>query len=103
MLSTQAKWRLLAEPFVRRRRGDEESVAEFLGRRLGREVVSGLVAPFLTGVYAGDEQQLGARAVFPALVELEDRFGSMAVGGLLRAVASRRAKGLRGSPSRATR
>jgi oxygen-dependent protoporphyrinogen oxidase len=96
LLSASAKWRLLAEPFARRRRGEEESVAEFVGRRLGREVVSGLVAPFLTGVYAGDEHQLGARAVFPTLVELEDRFGSLAIGGLLRA-AARRPKGLRGS------
>lgn len=97
LLSTRAKLRLLAEPFVRRHRGDEESVAEFVGRRLGREVVTQLLAPFLTGVYAGDEQQLGARAVFPSLVELEDRFGSVALGGLLRALAVRRPKGLPGS------
>jgi len=99
LLSTRAKWRLLAEPFARRRRGEEESVAEFIGRRLGPEVVSGLVGPFLTGVYAGDEQLLGARAVFPALVELEDRFGSLALGGLLRLFGARSPKGLRGTYS----
>jgi oxygen-dependent protoporphyrinogen oxidase len=99
LLSTRAKWRLLAEPFARRRRGEEESVAEFVGRRLGREVVSGLVAPFLTGVYAGDEEQLGARAVFPGLVGLEDRFGSLALGGVLSLFGARGPKGLRGTYS----
>ena len=96
LLSAGAKLRLLAEPFVRRNRGDEESVAEFIGRRLGGEVVSGMVGPFLTGVYAGDESQLGARAVFPRLVESEQRFGSLALGGLT-ALLSRGEKGLRGS------
>jgi oxygen-dependent protoporphyrinogen oxidase len=99
LLSTRAKWRLLAEPFARRRRGGEESVSEFVSRRLGSEVVNGLVGPFLTGVYAGDEQQLGARAVFPSLVELEDRFGSLALGGLLGAFGRRGPRGLRGTYS----
>lgn len=96
LLSARAKLRTLLEPFVRRNRGDEESVADFLGRRLGREVVSGLVGPFLTGVYAGDERQLGARAVFPGLVRAEDRFGSVALGGL-GSLLSRGERGLRGS------
>jgi len=98
LLSTRAKLRLLGEPFIGRRRGDaEETVAEFVGRRLGPEVVTGMVGPFLTGVYAGDEDQLGARAVFPALVDWEDRHGSVVLGGLASALARGRPKGLRGS------
>ncbi|MGH0031675.1 MAG: protoporphyrinogen oxidase [Myxococcota bacterium] len=96
LLSLGGKLRTLGEPFIRRNRGDEESVAEFLGRRLGREVVTGMVGPFLTGVYAGDETQLGARAVFPGLVEAEDRFGSLLLGGV-GSLFARREKGLRGS------
>jgi oxygen-dependent protoporphyrinogen oxidase len=95
LLSRRAKLRALLEPLVRRNRGEEETVSEFIGRRLGAEVVAGMVGPFLTGVYAGDETQLGARAVFPGLVEAEQRFGSIALGGLF----SRREKGLRGSYS----
>ena len=37
------KLRLLLEPFVRRRDGADESVAEFMGRRLGRQAVANLV------------------------------------------------------------
>lgn len=80
LLSAKAKLRLLAEPFVRRGAGASESVAEFTSRRLGIEVASGLVGPFLTGVYAGDEEALGAEAVFGGLVDLERRYGSIAIG-----------------------
>jgi len=97
LLSAKAKLRLLAEPFIGRRRGGEESVAEFVGRRLGPEVVTGMVGPFLTGVYAGDEDRLGARAVFPGLVDLEDRYGSITLGGFVGALSRRGPKGLRGS------
>ena len=74
LLTAGGKLRLLAEPFVRRRRGAEESVAEFAGRRLGAQAVENLIGPFLTGVYAGDERELGAEAVFGSLVELERRY-----------------------------
>ncbi len=80
LLSAGGKLRLLAEPFVRRGDGAAESVAEFAARRFGAQTAEQLIAPFLTGVYAGDAAQLGAGAVFPALVEHERRSGSVARG-----------------------
>jgi oxygen-dependent protoporphyrinogen oxidase len=100
LLSAGGKLRLLAEPFIRRANAGDESVAEFMGRRLGKQVVEGLVGPFLTGVYAGDEHQLGAEAVFPSLVEMERRCGSI-VFGALAGLFRRRPRGLRGSYSAA--
>lgn len=75
---------VLAEPFrPRKLGGEDESVASFARRRLGREIADAVVAPFCTGVFAGDAEQLSVRAAFPKLVELE------AEGGLLRGGASR--------------
>jgi oxygen-dependent protoporphyrinogen oxidase len=99
LLTARGKLRLLAEPFIRRGNAAEESVAEFISRRFGAEAVSGLVGPFLTGVYAGDERELGAAAVFPTLVELERSAGSISLGLLGRVLRSRRSRGLRGSHS----
>ncbi|HEY5657423.1 MAG TPA: protoporphyrinogen oxidase, partial [Myxococcota bacterium] len=99
LLGAAGKLRLFLEPFVRRGPPEGESVAEFVARRLGQGVVTGLIGPFLTGVYAGDEEQLGARAVFGRLVELEQRYGSLTVGGLRSAFARGRPRGLRGSYS----
>lgn len=89
LLSAAGKKRLLSEPFVRKGDGSGESVAEFVERRLGAEAVSSLVGPFLTGVYAGDEHQLGAAAVFPALVEMERSHGGIARGAFLNAIRGR--------------
>jgi len=99
LLGARGKLRMLIEPFVRRGAPESESVAEFMGRRLGQGVVTDLVGPFLTGVYAGDENQLGAAAVFGKLVELEQRHGSITGGALLSLFGRRGARGLRGSYS----
>ncbi len=97
LLSPRAKLRLLLEPFVGRGPGGEESVAEFTTRRLGREVTEHLVGPFLTGVYAGDERELGAESVFGSLVELERAHRSLAWGALRQALRRGRPRGLPGS------
>ena len=101
LLSAGGKLRLLVEPLVRRAKAGDESVAEFIGRRLGKQAVEGLVGPFLTGVYAGDERELGAEAVFPSLVEMERKSGSIAFGMFARLFRSWRRRGLRGSYSAA--
>jgi protoporphyrinogen/coproporphyrinogen III oxidase len=97
LLSARAKARVLTEPFRRRGASESETVAEFVGRRLGREVTSALVGPFLTGVYAGDEEQLGAAAVFPRWVDREQRFGSLALGAFAGLLGRREPRGLPGS------
>lgn len=99
LLTPWGKLRILTEPFRRRRDASDETVAEFVTRRLGAEVVRGLVGPFLTGVYAGDETELGAEAVLGGLVDLERRYGSIALGGMISALLRRGAGGLRGSYS----
>jgi oxygen-dependent protoporphyrinogen oxidase len=96
LLSPRAKLRLLAEPFVPRGDATDESVAAFVTRRLGREVYESLVGPFLVGVYAGDEQRLGAEAVFPSLVGFERSHGSIVGGALAGILGRRRAKGRAG-------
>ena len=92
LVSARGKLRLLAEPFVARGDGTGETVAQFVARRLGPEALEKLVGPFLTGVYAGEEAQLGANAVFPALVRFERESGSIVAG----AISSLRARGPRG-------
>lgn len=91
LLSARAKLRLLAEPFARSPRdGGEPTIAEFVTRRLGREVHDVLVSAFVSGVYAGDTTRLSADAVFPKLVELERAHGSLVRGGIAALRAKRR-------------
>jgi protoporphyrinogen/coproporphyrinogen III oxidase len=97
LLSAGAKLRLLAEPFVGRRSDDaDESIASFITRRAGAEVVDAIVAPFISGTYAGDPARLSVSSAAPALVRLEKEHGSV-IGGFL---AQRRQRGPGGSSTR---
>lgn len=84
LFSAAAKVRLLREPFVARARAEsDESVAEFVTRRLGREILDYAVEPFVAGVYAGDPSELSLAAAFPRLHALEQRYGSLLKGQIL--------------------
>lgn len=78
--SLRAKLRLLKEPFVRTKAAEDESVARFFERRLGREIVEKAADPFISGIYAGNPEKLGVEAAFPRLFELEKDFGSLLIG-----------------------
>lgn len=58
----------------------DESVASFVSRRLGREVYEKLVEPLMSGIYAGDGEQLSLAATFPQLRQLELKHGSLLKG-----------------------
>jgi protoporphyrinogen/coproporphyrinogen III oxidase len=84
LFSAGAKLRLLKEPFVRRApENTEESVAQFVLRRLGREFLDYAVEPFVAGVYAGDPAELSLSAAFPRLHEVERRYGGLIRGQIL--------------------
>jgi oxygen-dependent protoporphyrinogen oxidase len=81
LLSMRGKLRMTLEPFLPRgdSRGDE-SAASFIRRRFGREAYERIAEPLLTGIYAGDPETLSVRAALPALVKMEEEYGSVARG-----------------------
>lgn len=76
--------RLLMEPFAAAN-PDDETIADFARRRLGREMLDYVMDPLAAGLYAGDPRQLSVSATFPELKRLEHRYGSIILG----AIASR--------------
>lgn len=80
LLSASSKWRLLKEPFIAGNADERESVAGFIRRRLGREVLDYAVNPFVSGIYAGDPKQLSMQHTFSSLYELEKNYGSLTKG-----------------------
>ena len=89
LFSWRAKLRLLGEPWRPRLAPDiEESVADFVTRRLGREFLDYAVNPFVGGVYAGDPARLSVKHAFPKLHALEQEHGSLLRGALARRNAS---------------
>jgi len=56
---------------------EDESVATFLRRHFGEEVLTKIGAPLLSGVFGGDVNKLSVRAVMPAFVSMEREHGSL--------------------------
>ena len=82
LLSWRGKLRLGAELLVpRRREQDDESLGSFFRRRLGDEALERIIEPLMTGIYAGDADQLSIQATFPRFPEME-----RAQGGIVRAM-----------------
>lgn len=78
-----AKLRLLREPWIGKPAGGtEESIAQFVRRRLGQAFLDYAVGPFVSGVYAGDAERLSVRWAVPKIFALEERHGSLIRGAL---------------------
>ncbi|MDO8755488.1 MAG: protoporphyrinogen oxidase, partial [Anaerolineales bacterium] len=60
----------------------DESLGSFVSRRLGREAYENLIEPLMSGIYAGDGDQLSLASTFPYLRDLEIKYGSLARGAL---------------------
>jgi oxygen-dependent protoporphyrinogen oxidase len=84
LFSASAKLRLLREPFIApAAESTEETLAEFVQRRLGQEFLDYAINPFVGGVYAGDPEHLSVKHAFPKLFNLEQRYGSLIKGQFL--------------------
>lgn len=81
LFSLRAKLRLLKEPFIEPWDNSyEESLSQFVLRRLGRELLDYAINPFVAGVYAGDPDFLSVKHGFPKLYALEQTYGSLIKG-----------------------
>ncbi len=91
LFSTKAKMRLLAEPFIGPAAAEnEESIAGFVERRLGREFLDYAINPFVAGVYAGDPVKLSVRSAVPKVFALEEKYGSLIKGAIKGAKARKK-------------
>lgn len=87
ILSLSGKLRAGLEFFVPRgTQRDDESLASFVRRRFGREMLERIAQPIVGGIYTADPEQLSLAATLPRFLQMERESGS-----LIR--AARRARG----------
>ncbi|MGD9092261.1 MAG: protoporphyrinogen oxidase [Anaerolineales bacterium] len=91
LLSWSAKARMGFDFFLppAKENGDE-TLGEFVTRRLGRDAYENLIEPLMSGIYAGDGDQLSLMSTFPYLRDLEMKHGGLVKGAL--AVRKERAR-----------
>ncbi len=98
LFSWKTKLRMTREMFHPPQAIDkDESVADFVERHYGSEMVDRLADPLLSGVYGGDAADLSVRAVLPRFAEMERTHGSLG-----RAMLAARKKVASGPPKPAS-
>ncbi len=71
---------LAKEWFVPPGTGDDESIYDFVTRRLNQKVATTLFDPFTLGIFAGDIRKLSIKSCFPGLFDWERNKGSLTGG-----------------------
>jgi oxygen-dependent protoporphyrinogen oxidase len=80
-ISGGAKWRLFTEKFRKAGKANEdESVSSFVTRRFGKEINEYLFEPILSGIYAGNPDNLSIKETLPMLPRWEQEYGSVTAG-----------------------
>jgi len=100
ILSLSGRLRVLMEPFVKRSvNGADESIYDFVTRRIGREAADYLVQPMVSGVYGGLANRLSLASCFPIMREMETEYGSLFKAMIAKARKARREGRKSGGPS----
>lgn len=78
IFSWHGKLRILGDLFIFPRSNiDDESVADFVRRRLGTEAFERMAQPMIGGIYTSDAENLSLKATFPRFLEMEREYGSI--------------------------
>jgi len=97
LLSVPGRLRVILETVAGGTDKDDESLAEFATRRLGREAFEKLIDPMASGVFAGDATRLSLKSCFPRIHELENQYGSL-IRGLIKLQSKARKEGAAKTP-----
>ncbi|NMD72056.1 protoporphyrinogen oxidase [Bacillus sp. DNRA2] len=81
LFSVTGKMRAAADLIIpRSRQKEDQSLGHFFRRRLGDEVLENLIEPLLSGIYAGDIDQLSLQSTFPQFYQVEQKYRSLILG-----------------------
>ena len=96
LLSPWGKLRAAMDLFIPPNKGNgDESMGDFIKRRMGKEVLDNLAAPIMAGIYIADPYTLSIQSTFPRFPAMEQKYGSLIKGTLagisqMRAAAAKR-------------
>jgi len=83
LFSLAGKFRMGMELFIpKRKSGGDESLSEFVRRRLGQEIVERVAEPLVAGVHAENPDTMSIKSRFPRFVQMEEEYGSLIKGML---------------------
>ncbi len=81
LISPLGKARAALDLIIPAKQGDtDESLGDFIKRRLGKEVLEQITEPLLSGIYAGDTYSLSLKSTFPQFKQMEQKHRSLIIG-----------------------
>ncbi len=84
LISWPGKIRMGLELFIPPKKDNsDESLAEFVTRRLGRECLEKIAEPLVAGIHTSNPDNMSVLATFPRFVEMEKKYGSLIKGMLV--------------------
>ncbi len=84
LIGPATKWRLVSEPFRHSQPPpSEESLADFVRRKFGDNLLACPVEPFVSAVFFAAPEDIGMESALPDLVRWEREHGSVIRGGIL--------------------
>jgi len=93
LISPLGKLRMGLEVFIPPHKGDaDETLGDFVNRRLGSEALDKIAEPLLSGIYNAEAQRQSLLATFPRFRETELKYGSLIRGMLAEKSQARRAR-----------
>lgn len=88
LISWPGKLRMALDLVLPKKKGDEdETLASFVTRRLGREALEKIAGPLIGGIHGSDAEEMSLKAAFPRFLQMEQEYGS-----LIRAMLAARKK-----------
>ena len=88
LISLPGKIRMALELFVPRISEEtDESLAQFVTRRLGRECLEKIAEPLVAGIHTSDPDNMSVKAIFPRFLDMEKKHGSL-IRGMVQAMKS---------------
>jgi len=79
------KFRILGEPWRAKGTDPNEKLSDLVKRRLGKSFLDYAIDPFISGIYAGNPNELVPRYALPKLWKLEQDYGSFIRGTIKKA------------------
>jgi protoporphyrinogen/coproporphyrinogen III oxidase len=81
LISMRGKVRMGMEPFIPKKLAEtDESLAQFVTRRLGRECLEKIAEPLVAGIHTSNPDNMSVKATFPRFLAMEQKSGSLIKG-----------------------
>ena len=98
LITWPGKLRMGMEVFMPKRKyREDESLASFVTRRLGRECLENIADPLVAGIHTSNPDNMSVLATFPRTVQMEQKSGSL-IHGMVSAMKNRPHATLSGPP-----